>query len=272
MNHEKHLIVNADDYGLTKEVSRGIRFAHLHGVITSTTAMMNMEGVLEDLNLAESETPELGIGVHLVLTAGSPVLPKVRVSSLVDQGGQFPKIRTIYEALKQMKSEEVYREWNAQIEKFLSSGLSPDHLDSHHHVSYLDTMLFDTLLKLAQKYNLPIRKIPDQSTSGLIGTIPIYLKDYQTNATIISPEYFASGFYGESARHKVIATILNGLGQGTTEIMTHPGFVDDILKAKSSYNVGRKNELDILSSDETKKLVQELGIKLVTFKFLGKSG
>lgn len=271
MNYEKQLIVNADDYGLTREVSGGILYAHLHGIITSTTAMMNMEGVLEDLKLAELETPELGIGVHLVLTAGSPVLPRAQVSSLVDQNGQFSKIKTIYEALKQMKPDEICQEWSAQIEKFLSSGLRPDHLDSHHHVSYLDTMLFETMLKLAQKYDLPIRKIPDQSTSGLIGSIPINLKDYQTNATVISPEYFASGFYGESAINRVLATILYELDRGTTEIMTHPGFVDDILKAKSSYNVGRKIELDILSSVEVKKLVQKLGIKLVTFKFLGKS-
>ena len=173
MNHEKYLIVNADDYGLTREVSRGIRHAHTSGIVSSTTAMMNMEGVLKDLKLTNSETPKLGIGIHLILTAGSPVLPTSEVPTLINQNGQFPKIQNIYEALNQMNPEEVYREWNAQIEKFLSSGLKPDHLDSHHHVSYLDDMLFQKMLALAQKYNLPIRKIPDQSTSGLIGTVPI---------------------------------------------------------------------------------------------------
>ena len=96
---ENFLIVNADDYGLTREVSRGIRYAHQNGILTSTTAMMNVERAHEDLNLLVGETPELGIGVHLILTAGSPVLPKSEVPSLVDQNGKFPKIREIDEAL-----------------------------------------------------------------------------------------------------------------------------------------------------------------------------
>lgn len=197
MNHEKQLIVNADDYGLTRGVSRGNRYAHLHGIITSITAMLNIEVVVEDLKFTASEAPELGKGVHLVLTAGSPVLPVIQVSSLVDQNGQFPKIKTIYEDLKQMKPEEVHQEWNAQNEKMLSLGLQPDNLDSHHHVSYLDMMLFENMLKLAQKYDLPIRKIPDQSTSGLIGSVPINLNNRQSVANVASPENFESRFCGE---------------------------------------------------------------------------
>ncbi len=69
------LIVNADDYGLTAGVSAGIREAHQSGIVTSTTAMMNLPGVVEDLRLALETCPGLGLGAHLVLTAGGPLRP-----------------------------------------------------------------------------------------------------------------------------------------------------------------------------------------------------
>lgn len=268
MMHEKLLIVNADDYGFTREVSRGIRYAYLNGIVTSTTAMMNMEGVLGDLKEAVLETPKLGIGVHLVLTTGSPVLPISEVPSLVDNNGQFPKIKTIYEVLPKMNPDHVYKEWKAQIEKITDSGIQADHLDSHHHVSYLDRMLFQIMLSLANEFSIPIRRIPSQSTPGLIGTVPENLYDYQTQTQVQSPINLETEFYGEGVSDHLLHTILYKLGRGSNEMMTHPGFVDDILYTKSSYSANRGVELEILGSKRTKSLTDELDIKLTTFKSL----
>ena len=71
----KRLIINSDDYGRTPEVSRGIREAHLHGVVTSTTCMMNIPTTAADIQVALREAPLLGLGVHLVLTADRPIGP-----------------------------------------------------------------------------------------------------------------------------------------------------------------------------------------------------
>lgn len=71
----KKLIINADDYGHTRSVSLGIRQAHLQGIVTSTTAMMNYPGADDDLRDSVKECPRLGLGLHLVLTSGCPVLP-----------------------------------------------------------------------------------------------------------------------------------------------------------------------------------------------------
>ncbi len=266
MTHEKLLIVNADDYGLTREVSRGIRHAHLNGIVTSTTAMMNMEGVLGDLKEAVLETPKLGIGVHLILTAGSPVLPISEVSSLVDNNGQFPKIRMFYEALPRMNLDHVYKEWKTQIEKMRDSGIQADHLDSHHHVSYLDRTLFQIMLSLASEFSIPIRHIPSQWTSGLIGTVPKNLYDYQAQTQVQSPINLETRFYGEDVGYQLLNTILHTLNHGSNEMMTHPGFVDDILRIKSSYSANRGVELAILGSKQSKSLADELDIKLTTFK------
>ena len=76
----KRLIINADDYGRSPDISRGIRQAHLHGVVTSTTCMMNIPTTAADIAVAVRETPQLGLGVHLVLTMGRPVsAPETRL-------------------------------------------------------------------------------------------------------------------------------------------------------------------------------------------------
>ena len=90
MENAIRLIVNADDYGRTPGVSRGIRQAHLRGIVTSTTAMMNMPAIEEDLQAALEETPELGLGVHLVLTCGAPLSPSGRVSTIAGGMRRFP--------------------------------------------------------------------------------------------------------------------------------------------------------------------------------------
>ena len=69
----KQLIINSDDYGRTPDISRGIRDAHLRGVVTSTTCMMNIPTTASDIAVAVQETPKLGMGVHLVLTMGRPI-------------------------------------------------------------------------------------------------------------------------------------------------------------------------------------------------------
>ena len=60
----RQLIVNADDFGRTHGVSAGILRAHLEGIVTSATAMMNMPGVAADLRQAKTEAPRLGLGVQ----------------------------------------------------------------------------------------------------------------------------------------------------------------------------------------------------------------
>jgi predicted glycoside hydrolase/deacetylase ChbG (UPF0249 family) len=151
------LIVNADDYGRTSAVSAGIRAAHINGIVTSTTVMMNMSGIEIDLKAALHETPNLGLGVHLVLTADRPLMPAEKVSSLVNEKGQFFKEEEFLLRLKNIDIDQVKAEWMSQIEKFISIvGHSPDHLDSHHHVSYLTPELFRVMLELAQEFHCSV--------------------------------------------------------------------------------------------------------------------
>src|SRR5262245_61335022 len=90
----KSLIVNADDYGRAPSVSAGIREAHLRGLVTSTTAMMNMPNMETELVAAQRLCPRLGLGVHLTLTAESPLLPPEQLPSLMALSGtgRFPNL------------------------------------------------------------------------------------------------------------------------------------------------------------------------------------
>src|SRR5215208_1381480 len=112
----KQLIINSDDYGRTPEISRGIREAHLRGVVTSTTCMMNIPTTAADITVALQETPKLGMGVHLVLTMGKPILPPAAVSSITDKNGNFFKYDPLIEHLPSLNMAEIKAEWHSQIE------------------------------------------------------------------------------------------------------------------------------------------------------------
>ena len=103
----KKLIINSDDYGRSPDISRGIRDAHLKGVVTSTTCMMNIPTTAADIAIALKETPKLGLGVHLVLSMGKPVLPHDKVKSVTDANGNFFKYTPFIEHLDTMDIDEV---------------------------------------------------------------------------------------------------------------------------------------------------------------------
>lgn len=119
MSTSKQLIINADDFGLTPGVTAGILYAHQHGILTSTTAMINTAFAKAGLREAKC-FPELGIGLHFVLDTGRPVSSSPR--SLVDQNGCFLKgTELMIAAEKQDIKEELLAqlellyEWNGMV-------------------------------------------------------------------------------------------------------------------------------------------------------------
>jgi len=152
------LIVNADDYGRTPGVAAGIREAHRRGIVTSTTAMMNMPGIGEALHAAREECPRLGLGVHLLLTVGGPLLPAERVRSLIGGDALFLRPEALAGRLSALVYGEVLAEWRAQVERFVAVvGEAPDHLDAHHHVAYWAPVLLRAMLELARAYGCAVR-------------------------------------------------------------------------------------------------------------------
>ena len=262
----KRLIINSDDYGRTPEISRGIRDAHLRGVVTSTTCMMNIPTTAEDIAVALKETPELGLGVHLVLTMGSPISAPESVPSITDQNGHFFKYTPLVEQLPNLNMDDVKKEWRAQIEAFVrAAGRKPTHLDSHHHSSYFTPSLFRGMLELAKEYDCAIR-------FPFTGEIPKELEETNKHVPGLiqefdppRPDRFVVDFYDKRATYEELLNVITDLADGTTEIMCHPGHTDDAFAQESVYNNQRDRELKILTDPSIKAAIETNGIQLITF-------
>jgi len=277
---KKQLIVNADDYGRTPGVTRGIIKAYKEGIVTSTTVMMNMPGVEEAVALADKG---LGMGVHLVFTSWKPLLPPDEVRSLVDERGYFLSQEAIASNPRQIDLSELKKELKAQIERLKDLGREPDHLDCHHFV-YMHPTFFAVYLELAEEHRLPVRlpfppkkEIRRVLTSfSIISGLPLSLlhdmvdRDIELARTkrVAHPDYFIASFYGETATLESLLRIIEGLQEGVTEMLTHPGFADEELLAQSTYALPREVELELLCDPRVKERIKELGIELVDFSVL----
>lgn len=268
------LIVNADDYGRSANVSRGIRDAYLHGILRSTTCMMNLPSVINDIKIAQRETPELGMGVHLVLTAGRPLLPADKVPTLTGPDGAFLKLDQLIAARARVDPAEAKAEWRAQIENFIAvTGFKPTHLDSHHHSSYFTPGLFQSMLELAREYDIAIRLpvepeardtlagIPAELLQPVVEAAPRLLQQFRPR----HPDAFFASFYDASATKEELFRIFHSLEDGTFEVMAHPGYSDPDLIAGTSYAIQRDLELQILTDPETVAEVKKLNIDLIHF-------
>ena len=261
----KQLIINSDDYGRTPDISRGIREAHLRGVVTSTTCMMNIPTTAADVAVACKETPNLGLGVHLVLTMGRPISTPESVPSIVDEYGNFFKYTPLTEHLSSLQMDEVKKEWRAQIEAFIqAAGRKPTHLDSHHHSSYFSPALFQGMLELAKEYGCAIRSPFTSVSPELEETykqVPALVEQFNPR----KPDVFFVNFYDETATKENLLDVINSVSDGTSEIMCHPGYVDDAFAQESVYNFQRARELDILTDPAIKEAIEAQNIKLITF-------
>jgi predicted glycoside hydrolase/deacetylase ChbG (UPF0249 family) len=258
----RQLIINADDLGFTPGVTRGIIEAHQRGIVTSTSALMNSPFIKESLSTTQRESPGLGIGVHLCLTEGKPLLPRKKVTSLVDEHGDFYRIHHESAYIQVLNFDQVYAEWQAQIETFISADVQPDHLDSHHHVSYSDMRLFEVMLALAQDYDLPIRFPPPQSITPLgKDNIQRALESFSIRA----PLACFTDLYGESISLNNLLVVLAALPEGVSELMCHPGYADRALLEGSSYSTLREKELCLYTNPEARTALADYGVELASF-------
>src|SRR4051812_6139722 len=116
----KKLIVNADDYGHTLGLSRGILAAHKHGIVTSTSVMAGSPGSAEAIRTAQVHATRLGLGLHLAITGlgRRPLLSADQVASLVQSDGTFFPLSEWLARYKQFKAEEIAQEFAAQCTWF----------------------------------------------------------------------------------------------------------------------------------------------------------
>lgn len=251
----KQLIINADDFALSDGVCAGIAESIQQGVVTSTTAMVCVAGAEQRLKRWQLALPGK-IGLHLQLTGGTPCLEPAQVPSLIGSDGMFPRSKS---RMQEPDTQEVLREWRAQIERLRALGIEPTHLDSHHHV-HLEPGVLQAFISLAREYGLPVR------------TRSAWLTRQLRAQGITCPDQGITRWFGEPlTEESLLAVIDEAFGSGnaqTLELMCHPGHVDALLADSSRYVGEREQELKVLCSPYLRGRLLERSITLVSMSAL----
>ncbi|MBM3310283.1 MAG: ChbG/HpnK family deacetylase [Candidatus Aminicenantes bacterium] len=282
----KKAILNADDFGLCRPVNEGIVRAHREGILTSATLMTTTPGFDEAVGLAK-DNPRLGVGVHLNLVRGRPLSRPEDIPGLLGADGRFlgRPLRVLRRVVSgRISAGELERELRAQVEKALASGLALTHLDSEKHLHAFPPV-FRTVLKVARAYGFRrvrfirecrLSRHPVQSLkAAFLSACSARMRTELRAEGFVNP----GAFYGisNSGRMTVPALrrILERLGEGTSEIMVHPGFeTPELFEAENEVgryyiNRFRERELRTLLDPVFPPLVRRLGVELVDFRGIG---
>lgn len=266
----RYLIINADDFGLSPGVSQGIIRAHREGILTSTSFMVNFPWASEMAPLLEA-APGLGVGVHLNLTTGAPILPPASVPSLVGPDGRFR--RSPYRLLLRLRLEEARREWSAQVERAIGLlGRTPTHLDTHRYLQAYPP-LCEVMLDVARAFQikavrilppafLPAGFLSPWNPAGYLLQRALHRSAAITRASGLGhPDQTVAGDFDQA----LLLQRLDQVGDGVTEFVSHPGEVDEPLLSLTSLREQRQVELAALTVPAVRRRVAERGLQLVHF-------
>jgi predicted glycoside hydrolase/deacetylase ChbG (UPF0249 family) len=260
----KRLVVNADDFGFTRDVNRGILETHRNGILTATTLMATGDA-FDDAVVLAKENPTLDIGCHLVLV-GSPGLP-ASVPQLL-QAIALGRIR-------------IYEELAAQVRKILDAGLTPTHLDTHKHTHLLPPVL-DAVARISEEFKIPwVRrpfdlpihsKRPGMVTRAVSGTFGVVRGRFERELTrrgCRSTDHFAGFQITGNYDARELAALIRTLPEGSTELMCHPGICTAELRAASTrLKESRERELRALTSAEVRVALKEARVDLASYRDL----
>jgi chitin disaccharide deacetylase len=284
------LIVNADDFGLTRGVNAGVVRAHREGILTSATLMANGDAFDDAVELARAN-PSLDVGIHLCLTGGRALASKDLIPSLVDDDGQLPK--TLFVLLTRLSSgriptRQIEAEFRAQIQRVLDAGIRPTHLDTHKHI-HTHPRVMEALGRAANEFKIRcVRKpfedfrvsLSNRTANGRDNTrqvvsavaagmtAPLFrllVKSYG----LWTPDHF----FGLTATGRLssdeIKGVLIALPPGKSELMCHPGVCDDELgRCETRLKRERELELDALLDPSVRRTADERGVRLIGYEEL----
>jgi len=263
----RHLVVNADDLGLTEGVNDGIFDAHELGIVTSASLLAAAPATSAAIRRART-TQSLGIGAHLSLVDGAPALPASLVPTLVTGDGRFrhswrPFIVACLRG--QVSMGEVERELTAQIERLANVGFGLTHLDMHKHV-HLYPPIFAIVARLAVRFGIRAVRVPYERRSWLNGALWLWARHNYREAKALSlrtPHFIGRIDTGALSRD-ALRRLVPFIGPGVTELMVHPGYVDDELRRWPTRLVeSRLEEVALLCSPHTRMLLVGERIRLV---------
>jgi hopanoid biosynthesis associated protein HpnK len=270
----RRLIVTADDFGGSPEINKAVIKAHLEGILTTASLMINEPGADEAIELAHRH-PTLGVGLHLVLCKGKSALPHEKAPKLVKRTGFFedsPLRAGLKYFFDRAIKSDLKKEIELQIRKFRGTGIPLDHISGHLNI-HMHPVVLDILLDLHKIYLFPaIRLTYDPFGLGLkLDRRNLFYKI--THAMIFSflsrrnrlllikarlPH--ADRVFGLLQTNYIdkqyVLKLLTHLPKGTSELYVHPGQQDSDL------------EMEALLSQDVKQVIRTNQIKLIRYRDL----
>ncbi len=267
----KLLIIHADDMGLAHSVNEATIAAFEKGGISSSSIMVPCPTFSGAAEYAQAN-PEADLGLHLTLTAEwdnyrwGGVSPSSEIPSLLDENGFL--YATSEEVAENANPVEVEKEIRAQVERALSNGIKPTHLDSHMGSVFVKPKFFKSYVNIGKEYGIPVF-IPYGSfptLAKLFMGLPdknYLFVDWMFMASTQKPEEFESYYTG----------LIQNLKPGLNEIIVHLAYDDEEMQniAVNHPDYGaawRQSDFDFFTSDKAKKLLADNNVILVGYREL----
>ncbi len=299
---ERFLIITADDFGASKNINEGIKFAAKNKAITTISALSNFNESLSDLKKISENHPDIGIGVHLNIITGKPILNVEQVPSLVGVNGSFYPIEALLTKINSISVDDLRKELRAQIIALAKYDIRLDHLSDHYGILSLYSPFFDIIIELAKEFNVPVRspviasiKYPDVFSNSAMkkrgrqialrlvltahfkaGSLLKYRRIYEMEKKvqklnelgILHPDLLIECFWGDPTASNFLH-ILENLPNGTSEVILHFG----TYTRQENYPGGldldyfknRENELITVTSDYLKEYFSYLNIRTIGY-------
>lgn len=282
LSRRRLMIINGDDFGFSRGVNQAIIKAHEQGVLTSTSLMVTGEAAQEAVNLAHN-SPNLGVGLHLVLVCGKSALPPSEIPHLVDSLGNFSsdsfKAGLYYQFSKEAR-RELRLEIRAQLEKFHQTGLKLSHVDGHLHL-HSHPVVLGILSELAEEFKIKVIRLPseelgftlklDQSnllTKFLWSFVFTGLRNYGEQLLKSKKIKFSERVYGLLQSGSMNEEYLQGLIPQITadlvEIYSHPAIIIPGEFLNGPPGAGEA-ELTAWLSDSVRELLIKNGFELTNY-------
>lgn len=231
----RRLIVTADDFGASPAVNAAVERAHRDGILTAASLMVAGDAAGDAVARAK-KMPTLGVGLHVVLVEGRPMLPPDRVPALVDADGNF-RTDMARMGIAIFASPAARRQLNAEVEAqfaaFVATGLPLDHVNAHKHY-HLHPTIAGTLLKVGRRYGMkavrapiepvaPIRAVDGTPGGARIETIWARLvRTRMRRAGMTVPDQVFGLAWSGAMTTERVRGLIDRLPPGLTELYTHP--------------------------------------------------
>ena len=225
----RYLIINADDFGRSSGVNRGIIEAHEHGVVTSASLMVRWPASAEAARYGRGHS-RLDLGLHL---------------DLGEWEYREDEWKCVYQVVDMTSADEVRAEIERQIRAFEDLvGRSPTHLDSHQH-THREAPVNLAVREAAERLDIPVREASVSYRGDFYG---------QDRFGLSHPEWVSVDGFVRALRR---------VEPGWTELSCHPSDSDDLA---SMYRMERMQELSTLCDPRARGAIDELHIRLASFE------